>query len=470
MKKIILSLCVLFELLVFNVNAQTQNNKIELKYGSQYDGIRTDDDMNKWRTDRFGQFIHWGLYAVPGGVYEGKVYKGAAEWLASALKMSSKDWKNNFLPKFNPKNFDAKDWAKKAKALGVKYMTITTKHHEGFCLWPSEFTDYDVSSTPYKKDIIKQLVDAYNKEGIDVYFYYSILDWYHPGWRYKIKSEEDKVAFDNFKKFTENQLKELATNYPTVKGFWFDGTWDESVKFNTGWTYEIEMMLKEINPTIIVNSRLRADDLGNRHRDANGDLMGDYHSAYERNLPNPHTDLHIIKGDWECVMTVPENQWGYHKDWSVSHVKSTNEILEYLIHSVSMGGNFMLNFGPTGNGDFRSEETDLIKNVGAWLKINGEAIYNCGYANLDKMDWGFYTSNPKIENTYYLHVLNVPTEGAIYAKFPKKSNVKSIHYLENGKAMQFKKLSQTKDLLFRIELNKEDSNRKEPFVLVLKTE
>lgn len=330
----------------------------ELKYGAHSEGKREDAAMQKWRSNRFGQFIHWGLYAIPGGVWNGKVYNYAAEFLKSSAKISSETW-DSLMYQFNPKEFNAKAWAKMAKNMGVKYMTLTTKHHEGFCLFPSRYTDFDISNTPYKKDILKEIVDAYNAEGIDVNFYYSVLDWHHPDWRYDITSTADSIAFARLLDYAKNQLRELAENYPTVKGFWFDGTWDNSVKKNGKWTYEVEMMLKQIRPGVVVNSRLRADDLGARHKDSNGKLMGDYESGYERRLPDPVKDLQVINWDWEACMTIPENQWGYHKDWSISHIKTSNELIEMIVKTVSMGGNFLLNFGPSGTGAFRIEEQKI---------------------------------------------------------------------------------------------------------------
>lgn len=274
--------------------------EIGLQYGADRLGKRYDAAMQKFRENRLGAFIHWGLYAIPGGEWNGQVYNGAAEWLKSWAKVPAEEWLQ-LMKQWNPQNFDAKKWAKMAKDMGVKYVKITTKHHEGFCLWPSKFTEYTVTNTPYKKDILGELVKAYNEVGIDVHFYFSVMDWSHPDWRYSIKNQEDEIAFQRFLAFTDNQLKELATRYPTVKDFWFDGTWDESIKKNGWWTAHAERMLKELIPGVTVNSRLRADDYGKRHFDSNGHLMGDYESAYERRLPDPIKDLQVTKWDWEGV-------------------------------------------------------------------------------------------------------------------------------------------------------------------------
>ena len=193
-------------------------------------------------------------------------------------------------------------------AAGFRYIKITTKQHEGFCLWPSEYSPYNVARTPYGKDILVELVQACGEEGMDIHFYFSVMDWSHPDWR-----------------------------YPSVKDFWFDGTWDSSIKKNAWWTVYAEQMLKELVPGVTVNSRLRSDEYGKRHFDSNGHLMGGYESGYERRLPDAVKDLQVPRRDWEVCMTIPENQWGYHKDWSLSYVKKTVESIGYIVHAVSMG-------------------------------------------------------------------------------------------------------------------------------------
>lgn len=309
-------------------------------------------------------------------------------------------------------------------------MMITTKHHEGFCLWDSKYTDFDVAASPYKKDILKQLVEAYNAEGIDVGFYHSVLDWHHPDWRSSIKNPDDEKAFARYLEFASNQLRELAENYPTVKAFWFDGTWNESVKKNGKWTYDVEMMLKKIRPGVVVNSRLRADDFGKRHFDSNGRLMGDYESGYERKLPQPW-ETKVTEWDWEACMTIPENQWGYHKDWSLSHVKSTDEVIEWIVKAVSMSGNMLVNFGPKADGTFRIEEQKLAREIGDWMKINGAAIYGTDYAGLEPQGWGYFTKN-KTTGKYYAVVFNTPISKKLRIKIPSKSSIVAYKFLVNS--------------------------------------
>ncbi|NWK54470.1 alpha-L-fucosidase [Verrucomicrobiaceae bacterium N1E253] len=412
------------------------NGKIKLDYGPLYHGKRQDPAMKKWRENRFGQFIHWGLYSIPGGVWEGKTYGYAAEFLKASAGISTERW-NGLKDEFNPTEFNGKEWASMAKAMGAKYVCLTTKHHEGFCLWPSKYTEFDIENTPYQKDLMKEFVDAYSEAGIDVYLYYSVLDWYHPDWRTKLKTMDDVEAFERFKTFTQNQLVELLERYPQVKGLWFDGTWDQCWKDNGKFSYELEVLLKEKRPGLIVNSRLRADDFGKRHRDSNGDLMGDFESGYERRLPDPR-DTSVTKNDWECCMTIPENQWGYHKDWTLTHQKNTNELLEMLAQCSSQGGNFLLNFGPNGKGVFRAEEKRIAREIGEWMKTNSAAIYGSDYAGLKKQDWGYFTKNTKSGEVYMI-VFNVPISYQLRVELPKHQTISKANMVGIGQELQLEK-------------------------------
>lgn len=429
MKKKIVLVIAFFVTLI--ASAQETKQELPLKYGATNVGKRQDAAMQKFRDNRLGEFIHWGLYAIPGGEWNGKVYNGAAEWLKSWAKVPSDEWMA-LMKQWNPVKFDARQWAKMAKDMGVRYVKITTKHHEGFCLWPSKYTKYTVANTPYKKDILGEIVKAYNAEGIDVHFYFSVMDWSHPDYRYDIQSEADSIAFRRFLTFTDNQLKELATRYPTVKDFWFDGTWDSSIKKNGWWTAHIEKTLKELVPGVTINSRLRADDYGKRHFDSNGRLMGDYESGYERRLPDPVKDLKVTQWDWEACMTIPENQWGYHKDWSLSYVKTPLEVIDRIVHAVSMGGNMVVNFGPQADGDFRAEEKALATSLGQWMSQYGEAIYGCDYAGWAKQDWGYYTRKGQ---DVFMVVFNRPYTKQLLVKTPKSTQIVGAHLL-HGASLQ----------------------------------
>lgn len=408
--------------------AVEKRSSITLKHGSHHLGKRTDAPMETWRNYGLGQFIHWGLYAIPGGHWKGQYYPGAAEWIRSWEGMP-KDNYDNLYKEFNPKKFDAKAWAAQAKQMGARYVIITTKHHDGFCIWPSQYTDYTIAHSPYKKDALKEIVDAYDAEGIDVYLYFSIIDWNHKGYRSASpKTAEEKKDYEAFKTFTANQLKELLTMYTSTKGLWFDGTWDKAWIEQAAFADQLEAELRVMRPGLIIGSRFRADENGRRHFDSNGDLMGDYEQGWERKLPNTIEDIH--GNDWDCVMTVPENQWGYHSEWR-GHVKTSTELIEMMAKAVSLDGNFVLNFGPDGQGNIRSEETKLAKEIGEWMRINHEAIYDCGYAGLEKQDWGYMTKSKKT-GKYYMVIFNVPVSRAIKIKMTPGMEINKVYDLVNN--------------------------------------
>lgn len=236
--------------------------------------------MQRWREHGLGQFIHWGVYAIPGGQWNGKTSTYAAEWFRSSGLMTVEEY-DNLYKQFNPVNFDAKAWAKQAKQMGTRYVIFTTKHHDGFCLWPSKYTDYTIANSLYKKDIVKEIVDAYTAEGIDVHLYFSIIDWSHSGYQvgaprdellrnnnwdnyHPFKTEVDSIRYQSFKEFTRNQLIELITEYPTIKGLWFDGSWDGAWMKEAEWVDNLGHELRSMHPGLIIGSRLRCSKLGTR--------------------------------------------------------------------------------------------------------------------------------------------------------------------------------------------------------------
>lgn len=408
------------------VEAQVRRQSIALKHGAHRIGKRMDADMQRWREYGLGQFIHWGVYAIPGGHWEGKAYGGAAEWIRSWKEMPKEAY-DDLYKSFNPTSFDAKSWAKQAKEMGVRYMIFTTKHHDGFCLWPSRYTDYTIAHTPYKKDIVKEIVDAYMAEGIDVYLYFSIIDWNHPGYSSAIPDTEQKKAdYEDFKRFTANQLRELLTNYPSVKGLWFDGSWDKAWINEADWVDSLGNELRAMKDGLIIGSRFRADEYGKRHYDTNGDLIDDYDQTWERDLPKNIDDLH--GSDWDCVMTVPENQWGYHSNWK-GYVKNSFDLIDMMANAVSLDGNFVLNFGPDGKGNIRPEETQLAKEIGEWMKVYGESVYGTGYAGIEKQGWGYYTR--KGDKTYML-VFNRPINNKLKVVLPHGMASTKAVLLDNG--------------------------------------
>jgi alpha-L-fucosidase len=356
------------------------------------------------------------------------VYRGAAEWIRVWNVIPNEEY-DQLYKRFNPVNFDARRWARQAKDMGARYMIITTKHHDGFCMWHSRYTDYTIANSPFKRDIIGELVEAYNAEGIDVTLYFSIIDWNHRGYRSTPpQTDEEKALYREFLEFTRNQLIELLTNYPTVIGLWFDGSWDRAWIEQAAWVHELEKELRAMHPGLIIGSRFRADDHGKRHYDSNGDLLGDYDQTYERNMP---ASLEEIGGvDWDVVMTIPENQWGYHSDWSLTYVKKPFELIEMIVKATSLNGNFVLNFGPDGLGNIRPEETQIATEIGAWMKVNGEAIYGCKNSKWEKQGWGYYTQ--KGDNKLYLTVFNQPLNNMVRVKVPRPADNTKIVIVEKA--------------------------------------
>jgi alpha-L-fucosidase len=336
---------------------------------------RTDPVMAKWREDRFGIMIHWGIYSVPGGWWNGKEVKGAAEWIKAFAKIPKADY-DALVPQFNPTNYDPVAWAKSFKAAGAKYVVITTKHHDGFCLWDSKFTDYDIASTPYKKDLLKPLADAVRAEGLDIGFYYSIIDWHHPDYRAVIKSPAEEAAYARYLEYMKNQLKELLTEFGPVTTLWFDGRWDPSYKTRPEIGRDLEAYCRRLSPGLVLGDRVRAYD-----------AMADYNSGFERRLPQTQPPT-----DWESCMTMTENSWGYHRTWSGNGWKTPQYLCELLTRCAAMNGNFLVNIGPKPDGTIRDEEVARLSRIGDWLKLNGAAIYGTEPFPIEGLPDGIYST------------------------------------------------------------------------------
>ena len=450
-------------MMFFLPNYAQKRTSTPLKHGSHRIGKRTDEAMQNWRNYGLGQFIHWGVYAIPGGHWNGEYYGGAAEWIRVWSGIPNEDY-DNLYKEFNPTNFDAKRWAKQAKDMGAKYLIFTTKHHDGFCLWPSAYTDYTIAHSPYKKDIVKEVVDAYTAEGIDVYLYFSIIDWNHKGYLSAVpKNEQESKDYEEFKNFTRNQLFELVNNYPTIKGLWFDGSWDEAWKKEAAWVDELGNELRAKIPGLIIGSRFRADENGNRHYDTNGDLIDDYDQTWERALPDCIEQLH--GNDWDCVMTIPENQWGYHSDWK-GYVKTADDLIEMMVKAVSMDGNFVINFGPDGKGNIRPEETQIAKEVGEWMHKNSAAIYGASHSDWKQQGWGYYTVKNQNVN---MIVFNRPLNNLLTVEVPKNGQkIMKAKLLEDGKEVEIRSAGRNKfnASLYHIVIP-DTYKANKPFIIVL---
>ena len=326
-----------------------------------------DARMDWWRDATFGMFIHWGAYAVPAGIYKEKPVKGIGEWIMHNSNIPIPEYEE-FVKQFNPKDFNAKQWVSIAKNAGMKYIVITSKHHDGFCLWDSKITNYDIMDfSPFKRDILKELSDACKEAGIKMCFYHSIMDWHQPDAESKKSYTHQNTTNPDFAKYRENYLKpqlaELITKYdPAV--IWFDGEWIPE------WTEEqgkdLYNFLRNLKPDIIVNNRVGKGRQGmngmNKYQDAAGDF-----GTPEQEILEGTSNL-----DWESCMTINDT-WGYKlndKKW-----KSSKVLIDNLIDIAAKGGNYLLNVGPTAAGIIPEESVERLEDMGEWLKINGEAVY-----------------------------------------------------------------------------------------------
>jgi alpha-L-fucosidase len=368
--------------------------------------ISKDERMKWWRDARFGMFIHWGIYAVPAGKYKGKQIDGIGEWIMNNAHIPVKEYEQ-FAKQFNPVKFDADQWVQIAKNAGIKYIVITSKHHDGFCLWDSKFTDYDIiDATPFKRDILAELAQSCKKHGIRLCFYHSIMDWHHPdaqGPFYQNYNDTSK-SNPNFDRYVEyylkGQLQELVQNYGPLGILWFDGEWVKDWSREMGWDM-FEYVLN-LQPDIVVNNRVGKGRQGMRGLSESKEFAGDYGTPEQR---IPPTGLPGV--DWETCMTMNDT-WGYKSydhNW-----KSTEDLLHKLADIASKGGNFLLNVGPTAEGLIPQPSVDRLSAMGEWLKVNGESIYGTTASPIGKVPWGRCTAKP---GKLYLHVLEWPTDGKL---------------------------------------------------------
>lgn len=365
--------------------------------------IDKDERMEWWREAKFGLFIHWGVYAVPAGKYGENTNHG--EWIMHSAKIPSAEYKA-YARQFNPTKYDPKAWVKVAKDAGMRYIVITSKHHDGFALYPSVVTDWDVAdATPYGKDLLGPLVDEAHKAGLKMGFYYSqAQDWNHPGGA-KSRFEEgdgwDEAHKGDFDAYLENialpQAKEILSNYPLDIMWWDTPTW-----MNEERTRPFVEALK-VRPWIITNNRLGID----------GDTK----------TPEQFVPVTGHDGDWETCMTL-NGHWGYNAydtNW-----KSSEELIHKLIEICSKGGNFLLNVGPTAEGEFPEACIERLKDMGAWLKVNGESIYGTTGGPFKYLSWGAATRKGDL---LYLHVTDWPENGKL--NVPLSSKVLSAALLVN---------------------------------------
>ncbi|MDE2506937.1 MAG: alpha-L-fucosidase [Planctomycetota bacterium] len=346
--------------------------------------------MKWWNQAKFGMFIHWGLYAVPADATDLKGNKSIAEWYLSNKQMQVKDYEK-FAAQFNPVKFDAKAWVKVAKDAGMKYIVITSKHHDGFCMFDSKLTDYNiVAATPFKRDPLKELAAACREAGVTLCFYHSIMDWHHPDylprrpWEKTTRPAGD-ADLNKYIDYMKGQLRELLTNYGPVGVIWFDGGWEHDAKATR--SAEVVAMMRSLQPNLIINNRIqRPEDFDTPEQTIPAAALADGRP-------------------WETCMTLNDT-WGYARNdhnW-----KSAEDLIHKLCDIAHKGGNFLLNVGPTELGEIPPASVERLETVGAWMKSNGEAIYGTTKSPFRKLTFnGRCTSKG---STLYLHVFDWPKD------------------------------------------------------------
>ena len=403
----------------------------------------------KWFTDaRFGMFIHWGLYALP----------ARHEWVKQHERLTTEQYQKYF-DNFDPDQFDPKKWAKEAKAAGMKYAVLTTKHHEGFCLFDSKYTDYKATNTQAKRDLVKEFVNAFRAEGIKIGFYYSLIDWHHPDFTidrihpqrerakddWDPKEKRDSAYYTNLNKgkdmrryqtYMKNQLTELLTKYGKIDILWMDFSYPGAYgKGHNDWaSTDLLKTVKKLQPQIIINNRLDLDD---------------YKDGFDFETPEQVSpqDLLKYKGKyWETCQTF-SGSWGYHRDehsW-----KTQRQLLDLLVTSVANGGNLILNVGPTARGEFDYRANSSLDSLSYWMHAHSKSIYNCTYPpDTFKLPADMNTRLTYNPNTrrLYVHLFNYPTNGKLtlpgyngkvkYAQFLADNS--EIQYAASGDAIELK--------------------------------
>jgi alpha-L-fucosidase len=353
--------------------------------------------MEWWTKARFGMFIHWGLYALP----------ARHEWVKSNEKMSDESYARYFA-RFDPDLYDPRAWARAAREAGMKYVVITTKHHDGFCLWDSKLTDYKATNTPYGKDLIKPFVEAMRAEGLRVGFYHSLLDWHHP--EYTVDAyhpmREDKAFVEKAKgrdlpkyaEYLHGQVREILTGFGRIDTLFMDYSFPgPGGKGRNEWGSEkLIRMIRELQPGIIVNDRLDLLDVPGGW---------DYRTP-EQYMPREWVTVDGQQVPWETCQTF-SGSWGYHRD--ESSWKSVRQLVIMLIETVSKGGNLLLNVGPTARGTFDGRALERLQGIGRWMAVNGRSIYGCTQAPAEfgRPAGTLMTCDPEA-GRLYVHVLEWP--------------------------------------------------------------
>ncbi len=383
------------------------------------------DRLAWWTHDRFGMFIHWGLYAVP----------GRHEWIQNYERIPADQYKERYFDKFYPDLYDPKEWAAQARKAGMKYVVITARHHEGFALWDTKFSDFKAPGTPIGQDLLKPFVEAFRAEGLKVGFYFSLIDWHHPDFTVdrvhplrgdKAAREANSTKdMNRFRKFLKDQLTELLTGYGKIDLLFFDFSYPgEDGKGRDDWgSEELLRLTRQLQPGIIINDRL----------DLNQVPGGYDYVTPEQFMPSRWPERNGVRVPWETCQTF-SGSWGYHRDENTW--KSGNQLIAMLIEVVSKGGNLLLNVGPTARGTFDARATHRLDALGEWMRYNARSIYGCTAApeDIQRPENTFLTYNPETKRLY-VHVLQWPFKTLYLPGF--KGKIKYAQFLHDGSEIKY---------------------------------
>lgn len=380
----------------------------------------------KWfMDDRFGMFIHWGLYSIP----------ACGEWVMSEKEMTVEQYQPYF-EQFNPVDYQPQKWAQLAKAAGMQYAVLTAKHHDGFCLFDSALTDYKATNTKAGRDLVREFVEAFREAGLKVGLYFSLIDWYHPDFpkygdrqhpmRNNQTYKDEVIDFERYLKYMHGQVRELVTNYGKLDLLWFDFSYDDMAGEKWKAT-ELIKMVRQYQPDVIIDNRLEGagDNHGSIVTENPLIYSGDFASPEQIIPPKGVCDEKGNPIPWELCATM-NNHWGY---CNYDHqYKSAEMLVRKLVECVSKGGNMILNVGPDAKGNIPRESVKILKEIGEWMEKNGESIYQCGISSLEKPDWGRYTQRGK---TIYAHIYETPL-GALPLYGVKPEQLDKVTYLADG--------------------------------------
>ncbi|WP_166334861.1 alpha-L-fucosidase [Sphingobacterium chungjuense] len=398
---------------------------VQISLSQSYTPSATNLEARQWFSDsRFGLFIHWGLFSIP----------GSGEWVMNDRKITVQNY--TLLERFfNPSEFNAKAWVGAAKNAGMKYVTLVTRHHDGFSLWDTKYSDFNVMNTPYRKDIVKMVADECRKQNIKLFLYYSLLDWRRDDYPYETgrtgqhSGRASKSDYANYLRFMKNQLTELLTNYGEIGGIWFDGHWDQTApegerdrSSRLDWKYEeLYGLIHQLQPQCLI---------GNNHH--LNPLPGEDFQMFERDLPGENTSgLSFQEASdnlpVEACQTISES-WGFNLNDTT--YKSSKQLIQYLAKSAALGSNLLLNIGPMPNGEIQSEFQDRLSDIGLWLQVNGESIYGTSAGYLPPQTWGCIT---QYNDKMYIHVFDNNGDDIILDRFPYKKIKKAYSLADDAK-------------------------------------